>query len=157
MPTENSTLSAPTPNGRATRGRRRAEPSPLHRQRRRQWSNRVRIPWVAGALDYAKARAIIAHYEARLAKIDYEERIKKLINADEVSVAAFNLFRMFRDRMLNIPDRVVGALVAELREAIIAIGVDPEVVKGLDLGKVHGILTAEIRSALEEFADAAHR
>ena len=65
--------------------------------------------------------------------------------------------RMFRDRMLNIPDRVVGALVAELREAIIAIGVDPEVVKGLDLGKVHGILTAEIRSALEEFADAAHR
>jgi hypothetical protein len=111
----------------------------------------------AGALDYAKARAIIAHYEARLAKIDYEERIKKLINADEVSVAAFNLFRMFRDRMLNIPDRVVGALVAELREAIIAIGVDPEVVKGLDLGKVHGILTAEIRSALEEFADAAHR
>ena len=111
----------------------------------------------AGALDYAKARAIIAHYEARLAKIDYEERIKKLINADEVSVAAFNLFRMFRDRMLNIPDRVVGALVAELREAIIAIGVDPGVVKGLDLGKVHGILTAEIRSALEEFADAAHR
>ena len=116
-----------------------------------------RIPLGAGALDYAKARAIIAHYEARLAKIDYEERIKKLINADEVSVAAFNLFRMFRDRMLNIPDRVVGALVAELREAIIAIGVDPEIVKGLDLGKVHGILTAEIRSALEEFADAAHR
>jgi hypothetical protein len=111
----------------------------------------------AGALDYAKARAVIAHYEARLAKIDYEERIKKLINADEVSVSAFNLFRMFRDRMLNIPDRVVGALVAELREAIIAIGVDPEVMKGLDLGKVHGILTAEIRSALEEFADAAHR
>ena len=43
----------------------------------------------AGTLDYAKARAIIAHYEARLAKIDYEERIKKLINADEMRVPAY--------------------------------------------------------------------
>lgn len=111
----------------------------------------------AGALDYAKARAIIAHYEARLAKIDYEERIKKLINADEVSVAAFNLFRMFRDRTLNIPDRVVGALIAEIREALQVAGIDPELVKNIDMGKVHGILMAEIRSALEEFADAAHR
>lgn len=110
-----------------------------------------------GTLDYAKARAIIAHYEARLAKIEYEERIKKLINADEVSVAAFNLFRMFRDRMLNIPDRVVGALIAEIREALRAAGVDPELVKTIDMGKVHGILMAEIRGALEEFADAAHR
>ena len=114
-------------------------------------------PVAGGTLDYAKARAIIAHYEARLAKIEYEERIKKLINADEVSVAAFNLSRMFRDRMLNIPDRVVGALVAEIREAIRAAGADPDPMKSLDLGKVHGIVTAEIRSALEEFADAAHR
>jgi len=111
----------------------------------------------SGTFDYAKARAIIAHYEARLAKIDYEERIKKLINADEVSVAAFNLFRMFRDRMLNIPDRVVGALIAEIRKAIRAAGLDPDLVKGIDMGKVHGILLAEIRGALEEFADAAYR
>ena len=85
MPTENSTLSALTPNGRGTRGRRRVEPSPLHRQHRRRWSNRVPDSLGAGALDYAMARAIIANYEARLAKIDYEERIKKLVNADEVS------------------------------------------------------------------------
>jgi hypothetical protein len=114
-------------------------------------------PAAGGTLDYAKARAIIAHYEARLAKIDYEERIKKLVNADEVSVAGFNLFRMFRDRMLNIPDRVVGALIAEIREALRAAGIDPELVKAIDMGKVHGILLAEIRGSLEEFADAAHR
>lgn len=114
-------------------------------------------PAAGGTLDYAKARAIIAHYEARLAKIDYEERIKKLVNADEVSVAGFNLFRMFRDRMLNIPDRVVGALIAEIREALRAAGIDPELVKAIDMGKVHGILLAEIRGSLEEFADATHR
>jgi hypothetical protein len=108
----------------------------------------------AGVLDYARARAIIANYEARLVKLDYEERLKKLVNADEVSVAAFNSFRMFRDRMLNIPDRVVGALIAEFREALRGAGINPEMV-GME--KVHGIVTAEVRSALEEFADATHR
>ena len=107
-----------------------------------------------GGLDYAMARAIIANYEARLVKLDYEERIKKLVNSDEVSVAAFNLFRMFRDRMLNTPDRVVGALLAEFREALRAAGVNADTIS---LEKVHGILMAEVRSSLEEFADAAHR
>ena len=107
-----------------------------------------------GGLDYAMARAIIANYEARLVKLDYEERIKKLVNADEVSIAAFNSFRMFRDRMLNTPDRVVGALLAEFREALRAVGVSAD---AIGLEKVHGILMAEVRSSLEEFADAAHR
>jgi hypothetical protein len=107
-----------------------------------------------GGLDYAMARAIIANYEARLVKLDYEERIKKLVKADEVSIAAFNLFRMFRDRLLNMPDRVVGALLAEFREALRALGVNVEMVS---LEKVHGILMVEVRSFLEEFADAAHR
>jgi hypothetical protein len=109
---------------------------------------------VSGGLDYAMARAIIANYEARLVKLDYEERIKKLVKADEVSIAAFNLFRMFRDRLLNMPDRVVGALLAEFREVLRAAGPNPE---SVSLEKVHGILMAEVRSFLEEFADAAHR
>jgi len=108
----------------------------------------------SGGLDYAMARAIIANYEARLVKLDYEERIKKLVKADEVSIAAFNLFRMFRDRLLNMPDRVVGALLAEFREALRVAGINPE---SMSLEKVHGILMAEVRSFLEEFADAAHR
>jgi hypothetical protein len=111
-------------------------------------------PASGGGLDYAMARAIIANYEARLVKLDYEERIKKLVKADEVSIAAFNLFRMFRDRLLNMPDRVVGALLAEFREALRASGINPE---ATSIEKVHGILTAEVRSFLEEFADAAHR
>lgn len=127
---------ASTPNPAPTRGQPRAEPS------------------AGGGLDYAMARAIIANYEARLVKLDYEERIKKLVKADEVSIAAFNLFRMFRDRLLNMPDRVVGALLAEFREALRAVNIDAEAVR---LEKVHGILMAEVRSFLEEFADAAHR
>jgi len=52
---------------------------------------------------YAQSRAIREAYLARLAKIEYEERLGKLISRDEVQVAAFNKFRMFRDGMLNIP------------------------------------------------------
>jgi len=86
---------------------------------------------------YAQSRAIREAYLARLAKIEYEERLGKLISRDEVQVAAFNKFRMFRDGMLNIPDRVAAMLAAEG---------DPR--------KVHEILTAEIRKALNEFADS---
>lgn len=86
---------------------------------------------------YTKARAIREQYEARLAKIRYEQQTGKLINRDEVQVAAFNKFRTFRDGMLNIPDRVAAMLAAEA-----------------DPAKVHQILSTEIRKALNEFADA---
>jgi hypothetical protein len=85
---------------------------------------------------YAQSRAIREAYLARLAKIEYEERTGKLISRDEVQVAAFNRFRVFRDNMLNIPDRMAAMLAAES-----------------DARKVHELLTGEIRKALHEFAD----
>lgn len=102
---------------------------------------------------YAQSRAIREAYEARLSKLTYEERIKKLINADEMRVAAFNLSRMIRDRVLNVPDRVVGAVLAEVKSSVGALGIAEEQLKGLDMAKVHGILLAEVRNILEEFAD----
>lgn len=89
-----------------------------------------------GASQYTKARAVREHYQARLAKIDYEERVDKLVSKDEVQVAAFNKFRQFRDHMLNIPDRVAAMVAAEAETA-----------------KCHEILAKEIRRALNEFAD----
>jgi hypothetical protein len=90
-----------------------------------------------GAAQYSKARAVREHYQARLAKIDYEERIGNLVSKDEVQVAAFNTHRVIRDAMLNIPDRVAAMLAAETDEA-----------------KCHEVLTTEIRKALNDFADA---
>jgi len=97
-------------------------------------------PAAAGPLDYARARAVRENYLARLAKIEFEERSGKLVNRDEVQVAAFNKFRTFRDGMLNIPDRVAAVLAAES-----------------DPARVHEILATEIRKALLEFADGANR
>ena len=90
-----------------------------------------------GASQYNKARAVREHYQARLAKLEFEEKTAKLIAADEVKVAAFNLFRRYRDHMLNIPDRLAAILAAEV-----------------DAAKCYEILTSEIRKALNEFADA---
>ncbi len=99
---------------------------------------RAEVPG-GGALEYSRARAVRENYLARLAKIEYEERLGKLVSRDEMQVAAFNKFRTFRDGMLNIPDRVAAVLAAES-----------------DSTKVHTMLTTEIRKALLEFADGAN-
>ena len=88
-------------------------------------------------LEYSRARAVRENYLARLAKIDFEERTEKLVSRDEVQVAAFNRYRTFRDRMLNIPDRLAAVVAAET---------DPR--------RVHEMLATEIRTALTEFSDA---
>jgi hypothetical protein len=109
-------------------------------------------PLVAGP-SFAQSRAVREAYEARLAKLTWEARTKKLINADEVRVSAYNFSRMIRDRLLNVPDRVVGAALAEIRAALTAAGVDLALIDGLNMAKVHGTMLAEMRNILEEFAD----
>jgi hypothetical protein len=109
-------------------------------------------PLVTGP-SFAQSRAVREAYEARLAKLTWEERIKKLVNADEVRVSAYNFSRMIRDRILNVPDRVVGAVLAEVRAALTGAEVDLQQVENLSMAKVHGIMLAEMRNILEEFAD----
>ncbi len=93
-------------------------------------------PRLETGVEYHRARAVRENYMARLAKIEFEERTGKVVNRDEVQVAAFNRFRAFRDGMLNIPDRLAAVLAAEG-----------------DAARVHELLTTEIRKALLEFAD----
>ena len=88
-------------------------------------------------LEYSRARAVRESYLARLTKIDFEERTGKLVSRDQIEVAAFNKFRQFRDRMLNIPDRLAAEAAAES-----------------DASRVHELITIEIRKALLEFSDA---
>ena len=92
---------------------------------------------VAGVFDYSRARAVRENYLARLANIEFEEKTAKLISRDEVQVAAFTKARTARDNLLNIPDRLAATVAAES-----------------DADKVHQILTAEIRKALDELAGA---
>lgn len=66
----------------------------------------------AAAPDYQTSRAIREAYAARLAKLEFEERTGKLINADEVKVKYFNLARLLRDRIQQIPRKVAPQIVA---------------------------------------------
>ena len=83
-----------------------------------------------------QSRAVRETYLARLAKIEFEERSGKLLSRDEVTVTAFTVARTVRDNLLNIPDRVAAMLAAET-----------------DPGRVHQILSEEIRKALIELCD----
>ena len=89
-----------------------------------------------GSSQFAQARTVHEHYRARLARLDYEERIGQLVRVDEVREVAFNTYRQLRDRMLAIPDRIAAQLAAET-----------------DATRVHEILAGEIRNALGEFTD----
>lgn len=107
-----------------------------------------------GAAQYTKARAVREHYQARLAKIEYEERVGNLVSKDEVKVAQFQIDRTRRDAMLNIADRVCAAIAADVKDILIAAGAPAEHAGVIDMNRVHVILTTEIRKALNEYADS---
>ena len=62
---------------------------------------------------YQTSRAIRETYAAKMAKLDFDERTKGLVKADEVHVAAFNTARRVRDRLFCIPPRLAAVLAAE--------------------------------------------
>ena len=61
---------------------------------------------------FQQSRAIREAYQARLAKLDYEQKIEKLIDADIVKRQAFELGRRIRDAFLNIPARISNELLS---------------------------------------------
>lgn len=91
-----------------------------------------------GLPPYAQSRAIREAYEARLSKLEYEVKTGKLVNADEVRVAAFNIGRMTRDKLIGLPDRVSSILA----------GIS-------DSHEIHRLLSAEIRLICEELSKDA--
>jgi hypothetical protein len=84
---------------------------------------------------YAQSRAIRETYMARLAKLEFDEKVGKLIEIEKARVAIFNTCRAARDMMLGLPDRVAP------------------LVTGLDnTHEIHRILTDEMRRAAAELA-----
>ena len=77
---------------------------------------------------------------ARLLEIKAKVEAGKYVDADEVKVAAFNRARIVRDALLSIPDRLAAVLAAET-----------------ETPKVHALIAAEIRQALEELTGGPER
>lgn len=87
-----------------------------------------------GLPSIAQSRAIREAYEARIKKLNYEVKKGKLVNADEVRVAAFNVSRIARDKILNLPDRLAPRL--DMR----------------DMKEVHEVLSKETRLICEDLS-----
>lgn len=87
---------------------------------------------------YAQSRAVREAYQARLAKLDFEQKSGKLVEVDKVKASAFKTARTVRDGLLNLPDRVAAELAHET-----------------DPAAVHLRLTKEIRIVLEALANPA--
>jgi len=85
---------------------------------------------------YQLARARREHFNAKIAELNYQMRAGRLVDADEVTRAAFKTARAVREAMLNIPDRLASQLAGET-----------------DARRVHDLLTAELERALEALAD----
>ena len=86
---------------------------------------------------YAASRAAREAYLARLAKLDFEERSGKLVDADEVRAQIFRLGRRLRDTLMGIPDRLAPVLVGQADQATI-----------------HRMLTEELMASLAELSTA---
>ena len=93
------------------------------------------IPNATNGPSYQQSRAIKEAYGAKLLRLQFEKESKKLISIDDVKVSAFNAARMTRDRILNIPDRVI-----------------PQLVGKTNIFEMKEILKAELIKALEELS-----
>ena len=93
------------------------------------------IPNAANGPSYQQSRVIKEAYGAKLLRLQFEKESKKLISIDDVKVSAFNAARMTRDRILNIPDRVI-----------------PQLVGKTNIFEMKEILKAELNKALEELS-----
>ena len=84
------------------------------------------------SLTFGEAKTLRETYMAALAKLEYRERLGKLVSREQVHKEAFETGRLVRDQFLNLPDRIAGLLAAETNQE-----------------RVYQILTEEIQQALE--------
>lgn len=80
----------------------------------------------------AANRAIKEMYAARLQKLEFEEKSKKLVPYDELKLKLSKLHLQVRDNLRTIPDRISPIVAAEN-----------------DPSKIHNLISTEIRECLE--------
>ncbi len=80
---------------------------------------------------YAGSRAAREAYLARLAKLEFEQRSGKLVDADEVRAQLFALGRRARDSLSGVPDRLAPILVGQTDAAVIHRMLTEEIERGL--------------------------
>jgi hypothetical protein len=78
----------------------------------------VEEPTEVSNMTFNEARTLRERYQAQLARLEFEEKAGKLIDAEVVRREYFKQARTARDNLLNIPDRLAPMLLGrtELHE-----------------------------------------
>ena len=120
------------------------------------WEQNTAAPEGSGG-KLVKARLAYTTIKARLADLQYRQLMGDLLPRAEVQVAAFKVTRQIRDACQNIPARCCGAISGEVRRSLEAAGLAPAMVDSvaarLSLVEVDNLLSAEIRTILNDLAD----
>jgi hypothetical protein len=87
---------------------------------------------------YAGSRAAREGYNARLARLEFEQKSGKLVDADGVRAHLFAIGRRARETMLGVADRLAPVLA----------GIS-------DPAEIHRLLTEEITRALAELTSSS--
>lgn len=66
--------------------------------------------------EFNKAKAVSETYKARMAKVQYEEKIKSLIKVETVEKRLFELALEVRDAIMTIPNRISPVLASMTSE-----------------------------------------
>jgi len=104
-------------------------------------------------ITFAQAKLAETVERVKLLRMERERRAGKLLNRDDVQAEQFNAARIIRDGMVNLPDRVCGAISSEIAALLLALGLSADLARTLDMSKIHSIISKEVRSALNETAD----
>jgi hypothetical protein len=86
-------------------------------------------------LTYADARARKENFVAKLKHIELEQKLGNILPREQVSQTIETLFRVHRDRILNIPNRVAAQIFEQT-----------------SISDVHALLESELRASLEELS-----
>lgn len=87
-----------------------------------------------GGVSYAQANAIEKAYKAKLARLEYEERVGKLVPVDEVREKWAQIVVLTRNRVLGLPSKIKARIPSVSRSDVL-------------------VIEALVREVLEEIAD----
>lgn len=81
-----------------------------------KWRQEHKEKKLENSKEYRKARAKRERYKANLAELEYQEKAGLLVPVAQVEKEAEDLYRNYRDRMLNVVIRASKKLLGETNE-----------------------------------------
>lgn len=89
---------------------------------------------------YQKSKAAREFFNAKIARLNYEERAGTLVDAAQVKAESFKIGRRVRDSMLGLPERVAAELANMTEPREIAVYLKEQIAGALkDLDNINNV------------------